>query len=129
MALEITGKVVKVLPEQAGKSARTGNDWKKGSFIIETESNFPKKVCFTAWGDLTSQVNSLQAGQNIKVSFDVESREFNDRWYTDLKAWKIDSAGNTAGPEKTGSAQTVKTEGVVEPAAGDSEESSDDLPF
>lgn len=129
MALEITGKVVKVLPEQSGKSSKTGNDWKKGSFIIETESNFPKKVCFTAWGDLTSQVNSLQAGQNVKVSFDVESREFNERWYTDLKAWKIDSAGNTDSSEREGSASAARPGSVAEPAPGSSEESSDDLPF
>lgn len=129
MALEITGKVVKVLPEQSGKSAKTGNDWKKGSFIIETESNFPKKICFTAWGDLTSQINSLQAGQNVKVSFDVESREFNERWYTDLKAWKIDPAGNTNSSERAGSVSAARQGSVAEPAPGDSEESSDDLPF
>lgn len=129
MALEITGKVVRVLPEQSGRSAKTGNDWKKGGFIIETESNFPKKVCFTAWGDLTSQINSLQAGQNVKVSFDVESREFNERWYTDLKAWKIDSADNTGDSGKAEPASAARQGSVVEPEPGDSEESSDDLPF
>ncbi|MGH2643193.1 MAG: DUF3127 domain-containing protein [Chitinophagaceae bacterium] len=128
MALEITGKVVKVLPEQSGTS-KTGNAWKKGGFIIETESNFPKKICFTAWGDLSSQVNSLKEGQNLKVSFDVESREFNDKWYTDLKAWKIDATGSEITPGKTESPSISKPESVTEPASESSEESSDDLPF
>lgn len=128
MALEITGKVVKLLPEQTGKSAKTGNDWKKGGFVIETESNFPKKICFTAWGDLTAQVNGLKEGQNIKVSFDIESREFNDKWYTDAKAWKIDAA-DSQGTEKTGASSSTQTESVAETASESAEESSDDLPF
>lgn len=126
MALEITGKVAKILPEQSGTS-KTGNAWKKGGFVIETESNFPKKVCFTAWGDLTAQVNTLKEGQNVKVSFDIESREFNDKWYTDAKAWKIDAAEGQSGPEKTDTPPRV--ENITEPASEGSEESSDDLPF
>lgn len=129
MALEITGKVVRLLPEQTGKSAKTGNDWKKGGFVIETESNFPKKICFTAWGDLTAQVNSLKEGQNVKVSFDIESREFNDKWYTDAKAWKIDAADSQNSTGQTGVSPSAHSENVAEAASQSTEESSDDLPF
>lgn len=135
MALDITGKIMRVLPEQSGKSAKTGNDWKKGSFVLETESTFPKKVCFTVWGELTAQVKSLKEGQHVKVSFDVESREFNDRWYTDLKAWKIDPEGGESvigsGEKQSVNTTTPSTAGAESFSASSepTEDSSDDLPF
>jgi len=92
MALEVTGKLVTTLPTQSGEGKN--GTWTKGSFVIETADKFPKKVCLTVWGDLVSNLNSIQSGDELKVSFDVESREYNGRWYTDLKAWKIEKAGS-----------------------------------
>ena len=91
MALEVTGRLVTTLPTQSGEGKN--GTWTKGSFVIETADKFPKKVCLTVWGDLVSNLNAYQSGDELKVSFDVESREYNGRWYTDLKAWKIEKAG------------------------------------
>ena len=87
MSLEISGKVVKILQEQSGEG-KNGR-WVKQEFIIETEDQFPKKVCFSSWGDKTDQLKQLAVGDAVSVSFNIESREYNERWYTDLRAWKI----------------------------------------
>jgi hypothetical protein len=88
MALELEGKVFQVLPEESGQS-QAGKTWRKQSFVIETEETYPKKVCFTAWSDLVDGIKALKVGEKVKVSFRIESREFNNKWYTDVVAWKI----------------------------------------
>ena len=91
MPLEITGKLIPVQPEQTG-TGKNGQ-WKKQDIIVETEATYPKKVCVSIWGDKID-AGQLQPGNQLKIDFDVESREFNGRWYTDVKAWKIEVAGS-----------------------------------
>ena len=57
------------------------------------DGNYPKKVSISVWGDKTDALRSVQPGANLKVSFGVESREYNGRWYTDIKAWRIETVG------------------------------------
>ena len=89
--MEVKGKVFKVLEVQSGTS-KTGNEWKKGGFVLETEGQYPKKICLTTWGAQVDQGAALQEGQEIVASIDIESREWNDKWFTDVKAWKIDTS-------------------------------------
>ncbi len=89
MAIELTGKIIKVLPLQSG-AGRNGT-WTKQEFIIETTEQYPKKICISAWGDKTNALAQIAVNTSVKVSVNIESREFNDKWYTDLRAWKIDS--------------------------------------
>ena len=93
--MEIIGNLVQVLPLQTGTSKN--GEWKKQDIVIETPGQYPKKVCIAIWGDRINPAQ-LQVGNPLKISFDIESREFNGRWYTDVKAWKIENAqeGNTA---------------------------------
>jgi len=93
MSLEITGKLIKKLPEQTGEG-KFGK-WIKQDFIIETTDQYPKKVCFSTWGDKTDILKKFSEGDTITVSFNPESREYNEKWYTDLRAWKI--TGKTEG--------------------------------
>lgn len=132
--MEINGRVMQVLPEVTGEGKN--GMWKKQDFVIETDGQYPKKVCFTVWGDkINSQM--MQEGNMLNVSFDVESREYNGRWYTDLKAWKIDSVEDNGGggsdypsnnaapqsrPQSTQSAPAKLSEDLK--SSGD-----DDLPF
>lgn len=129
MALEISGKLISILPEQTGTSSR--GPWRKGGFVIETEGNFPKKVCLVAWGDMLNQVNNLKMGEMVKASIDLESREYNERWYTDVRAWKIE-AGGASGGSSTGSdnpgGETTYTE-APDSTSSSPEENADDLPF
>ncbi len=88
MALELTAKLIKILPSQkfAGKSG----DVSKQQFIVETQETYPKSICFTAMAEKAEAIKNLAIGDTIKISFFIESREFNDRWYTDLRVWKIE---------------------------------------
>lgn len=84
--MEISGKINQFLQVQSGQGKN--GPWKKQEFILETGDTYPKKVCIAVWGDKIP-LNNYKPGDEIVVSFDVESREYNGRWYTDVKAWKI----------------------------------------
>jgi len=96
MALELIGRLVKTLPLQSGTSARGA--WSKQYFIVETQEQYPKKVCVEAWGERVNELSALATGDMLKVSFNVGSREFNERWYTDVKAWRIEKQGAVQSP-------------------------------
>lgn len=86
--MELIGKIVQVLPLQSGTS-KAGNPWQKQEYILETlGTQYPRKVCFNLFGDNVNKF-PLQVGQEVTVSIDVESREFNGRWYTDVRAWNV----------------------------------------
>jgi hypothetical protein len=85
--MEIAGKLIAILPLQTGQGKV--NAWKKQDFVIETGDQYPKKVCFSVWGDKLDNL-TLAVGDDLNVSFDIESREYNGRWYTDVRAWKVD---------------------------------------
>ncbi len=124
--MELNGKIFKVLPLQTGESQR--GKWQKQDIVIEVDNGkFPKKVAVTMWGDLISN-NSFAEGANISVEFDVESREYNGKWYTDVKAWRINKLEGAGGSsnnnyQSTQSTPPAYTEADI-PAAID-----DDLPF
>ncbi len=85
--LELTGKITEVLPEKSGTSAR--GPWRKQEYVIEIPGDYPKQVCFMVWGDKIDQFKVTE-GESITVHFDLESREYNGRWYTDVKAWRVE---------------------------------------
>lgn len=121
--MEISGRLIHLLPAQTG----TGKNgpWKKCDFVIETNDKFPKKVCITAWNELSDQVEKLNTDTELKVSFDISSREYNGRWYTDVKAWKVtaENQGTPHTPEQR------STDDSNNPPDFPSMESVDDLPF
>ena len=84
--MEIKGNILEILPEKTGTSDK--GDWRKQEYILETEGQYPKKICFMLWNDKIDQTN-IKQGENLVVSVDIESREYNGRWYTDIKAWKV----------------------------------------
>jgi hypothetical protein len=90
--MELEGKIIQINPLQSGEGKN--GTWKKQEFIVETKSQYPKKVCITAWGDKIDQFN-LKNNEDVKVSIEIESREFNNRWYTDVRAWKVEKSGDS----------------------------------
>lgn len=89
MSNTIIGKLVQVLPTVEGES--TKGPWIKGGFVIEYGDEYPRKAAFTVFGEeRVASINAVRVGQQIKVTFTPESREFNDRWYTDLRCTKIE---------------------------------------
>lgn len=94
MSLSIKGKLVKLLAEQTGTS-QVGKTWTKQDFVIETQEQYPKKVCISAMGDkIVPVVKSLTLGQEIEVHINIESREYNEKWFSNINAWKIDKNTN-----------------------------------
>lgn len=98
MALSVKGKVEQILKPESGVS-RAGKEWNKQEFVIETDDQFPRKVCFTLFGEKTSLINGMAAGEEVEVSFNLESREYNGKWFHNINAWKIDKAGASNLPE------------------------------
>ena len=88
--MQLTAKLIQLLPIQTG-TGKNG-EWKKQDIIVETDGQYPKKVCVSIWGDKINE-KQLVVGNSLTIDFDIESREFSGRWYTDLKAWKVDVAG------------------------------------
>ena len=93
MALSVKGKVEQLLKPESGVS-RAGKEWKKQEFILETDEQFPKKVCFTLFGDKVDLASGLSQGQEVEVSFNLDSREYNGRWFTNANAWKIENVSD-----------------------------------
>lgn len=136
--MEITGKIILALPEQSGVS-RSGNQWKKREYVLETQEQYPRKVFFNFFGDRADQY-PLVPGDTVTVSFDIESREFNGRWYTDIRAWKAEK-GDAAQQPAAAPAQNYQQAPAAQPApaaqaapavdpfAATAGDSSEDLPF
>lgn len=118
MSMQLTAKLVQVLPLQKGQGKN--GEWKKQDIIVETDGQYPKKVCVSIWGDKIND-NQLKVGNSLTISFDVESREYNGRWYTDVKAWKVELAGGGGPVDASPSDDYHDT-----PLTSDHE---DDLPF
>ncbi|MFC2096804.1 DUF3127 domain-containing protein [Bacteroidota bacterium] len=120
--MEITGKIIKLLEAQSGTS--TKGEWKKQEFIIETEGQYPKKICITNWNG-KADLNNVSIGTKVKVGIDLESREYNERWYTTVKVWKFDILDN-AGPAAE---QKLPDNDDISDMLFEDKEEENDLPF
>ena len=119
MDLQITGTVTQILEEQSGESQR--GPWRKQDFILETEGQYPREVCITQWGEKIEEFD-VQEGETLTVHIDIESREYKGRWYTDVKAWRIEREGQ-------GAPATDGGEGPPPFQGSGGSEVDDDLPF
>ncbi|MBO4690418.1 MAG: DUF3127 domain-containing protein [Paludibacteraceae bacterium] len=92
--MEVVGKIIQVLPEQSGVG-KNGNPWKVQPYVLETLDQYPRKVHFEVFGEERIKQNPCDLDQLVTVSFDIESREFNGRWYTSIRAWRIQQGDTT----------------------------------
>ena len=134
--MEITGKVVRLGTLTEGTSAR--GPWRKQELIIETEEQYPRTVCLTCWTNQIDEIQKFAPGQSIKAQIEISSREFNGKWYTDVRVWRFDPVGipaqapapAVAQPVQQPMNQTPPVSAPIQdyyPPAGD--DSTDDLPF
>ena len=132
--MEVIGKIFAALPEVSGTS-RAGNPWKKREYVLETLETYPKKIFFEFFGEKADQF-PLTVGQTIKLFFDIDSHEFNGRWFTSIRAWKTEPA-DAAAPGAPAPAPYQQPVGYAAPAApgamppppAPAQEAADDLPF
>lgn len=116
MSLQVKGKLIQKLAIESGEG-RNGK-WEKQQFIIETDEQFPKKICIVLWGDKVAMLEKVTEGDILNVSINLESREYNSKWYSDIKAWRIDREADEGSPA------TMPTEPPADLGLPD-----DDLPF
>ena len=135
--MEIIGKVVRLGNLTEGTSAR--GPWRKQELIIETEEQYPRTVCLICWTTQIDEIQQFAPGQTIKAQIDISSREFNGKWYTDVRVWRFDPVGVTAPaatPEPASQPSMHQTPPAAAPAPAPTteyfppaEDSVDDLPF
>lgn len=94
MATEIEGRIVLDLGLVEGVS-KAGNNWRKHEWVLETQGMYPRRIHFSVWGDKNESMN-FEINQAYIISVDIESREYNGRWYTDVKAYSARPQGAEA---------------------------------
>jgi len=123
MSMQVKGTLLQILKIESGVS-KAGKEWKKQDFVIETNEQFPKKVCFTMFGDKISLIDGISEGSEIEVFFSLESRDFNGKWYHNINAWKIERA-ESANVAKSYPPESQTGNFSSEPT----DDSGNDLPF
>ena len=87
--MELTGKVIAVMEARSGTSARTGNAWMTQEYVIEIPGQFPKRCAFSIFGEDRIKQFNIQNGEDITIQFDIDAREYNGRWYNDVRAYNV----------------------------------------
>ena len=87
--MDLTGKVIAILPANSGVSARTGNPWMSQEYVIEVPGQYPRKMVFRIFGEDRIKQFNIQAGEEITVQFDVDAHEYNGRWFNEIRAYNI----------------------------------------
>ena len=137
--MDLTGKVIAILPANSGVSQRTGNPWMSQEYVIEVPGQYPKKCMFRIFGEDRIKQFNIQMGEDITVSFDIDAHEYNGRWFNEIRAFNIQRGAVVppvaSAPEASpfppqqpmgGTDATSPFPPAQEPAA---EGSTDDLPF
>ena len=125
--MEIIGKAIAALPVKSGVSQRTGEQWQSREYVIETQEQYPKKICFEVFGIDKLKEFNIRDNDLIKVHFDISAREYKGKWYNSIRAWKVEHVNPDAtvvGATSTPAAATAPQ--ARAPAAHASDE---DLPF
>lgn len=139
--MDLTGKIIAVLPATSGVSQRTGNSWMSQDYVIEVPGQYPRKCMFRVFGEDRIRQFNIQMGEDVTVSFDIDAHEFNGRWFNDIRAFNVQrgavapaaAAAPAAGaapfpPQATAAPQdNASPFPPAEEPAG--EGSADDLPF
>ncbi len=129
--MDIVGKIIQVLPAQEGVG-RNGNPWKVQPYVLETLDQYPRKVHFEVFGEDRIKQNPCELDQLVTVSFDIESREFNGRWYTSIRAWRIQQGDVTqpaVGAQPAAPAAPAAAAAPAQPAAAGQEPAANVDPF
>ena len=128
--MELSGKVIAILPAKGGIS-RNGNEWKAQEYVIETHDQYPRKMLFDVFGADKIQQFNIQMGEEITVQFDIDARQWNDRWFNSIRAWRIDRGQAPQEPAPQPAQGFAPASAAPASSAPDfsQTDSTDDLPF
>lgn len=132
--MELTGTIIAIMPAKSGVSARTGNPWMTQEYVIEVPGQYPKKCAFSIFGEDRIKQFNLQPGeQNVTVQFDIDAREYNGRYYNDIRCYNVLRAGQQQADmfSGQGAQQQAPAQNPFPPATQDGQggDNTDDLPF
>ncbi len=128
MSLEIVARLDRRFPVQSGATAR--GPWSKQEFIVETQETYPKKICINVWGqDKVDELSKYADGELLKFSVNIESREYNGRWYTDIRAWRLEKVDINSTATSADASQSYNTPAAPILDSADLDGGEDDLPF
>jgi hypothetical protein len=141
--MDIQGRIIAVVPARSGVSQRTGNPWTSQDFVIETHDQYPRKCCFSVFGEDRIKQFNINVGDELMVSFDIDAHEYQGRWYNSIRAYavqRVDPAAAHAGtpapaaapqpaPAAAPQAQPTQQTQAPFPPADNAGDSTDDLPF
>ena len=128
--MDSEGKIIVKLPLQSGVS-KAGNNWSKQEYVLETQEAYPKKIHFSFFGDRANQY-PLEVGDVIRLSFDIDSHEYNGRWFTSINGWKAEKIDANAPQQQPVQQSVTSNTGTVPPPPVDfspAGDENDDLPF
>lgn len=125
---DITGKIIAVLPTRSGTSAK-GTQWSSQTAVIETHEQYPKRVAFDVLGDKITEFN-LQVGEEVTVSFDINAREYNGKWFNSVNAWQVVRQGGQQAPMQGGYNMNPQAGAkAAQPSAGPANPTNQNNPF
>lgn len=138
--MEIYGKIIAALPVREGTSSRTGSPWKTQEFVLETHDQYPRRCCFNVFGEDRLREFNIQVGEDLTVSFDIDAREYQGRWYNSIRAWKVVRGAvapqaapapeaSIPAPEMAAPADIPAPTADMAPAAPAADQNEEDLPF
>ena len=125
--MELSGKLKLILNEETFASG-----FNKRSFVIAVESNYPYDVCFDLLKDKVRMIDGFNTGDEIKVSFDIKSREYNGKWFTGATAWRVEKVGagmSSSAPTSSGMSSPPPPAPMSADQLGPAGMEEDDLPF
>ena len=120
--MQITGALVQKLEKIKGNTVK--GEWQKQEFIISVGDKYPKNVCLSTWNDKCDDLENIQIGDTVTAELEISSREYNGRWYTEVKAWKFLGVESNQAPKVQ-----ENTQPAVQSNDYPKEEEKDDLPF
>jgi len=136
--MELTGRIIAVMPANSGVSARTGNPWMSQEYVIEVPGQYPKKCLFRIFGEDRIKQFNIQMGEDLTISFDIDAHEYNGRWFNEIRVYNVQrgvvpaavaaapvAAAAPFPPQQAAPQDVAPFPPAQEPAGG----SADDLPF
>ena len=137
--MELSGRIIAVLPANSGVSQRTGNSWMSQEYVIEVPGQYPRKCLFRIFGEDRIKQFNIQMNEDVTVQFDIDAHEYNGRWFNEIRAYNIvrgaapvvaaPEAGATPFPAQQAAPAPNANIAPFPPAQEPAEGSTDDLPF
>ena len=127
--MEIKGRIIAVMPVRTGTSQKNGEGWASQEYVIETIEQYPKRCVFNVFGEDKLKQFNIQQGGEYLVKFDINAREYNGRWYNDIRAWKVEPAQAEQAQTQAQPFQPTGADAIPSPTIAPPNDDADPLPF